>query len=384
MSAKKRRAVVLTEDLKTIRRLCKSVGGCWVPPATGPMPCRAVGDDRSIEDLPTFAPHRWVWSVVNGYTLDPGPSVHVRRTCLTKRCCRPDHLHATTSEGVRLSKSEFKHHMKRLASASPPAMVPPSIKREVVVRELTQLKALCKIDKKGCWTPRRSGRVAVRAPGDFREDSELPRQVPHRAAYMIAHGRTRLLQGTEHIRRKCENKRCCNPDHLYLHQVDDSLAEPHCRELSDGNRTLPEKTSKGVLVVTEDLNHIKALCNVSREGCWLPNVSSQCACRANGDTKPADALPRMAIHRWAWLVANGHAGVNFPGNLVHVRRTCSGRLCCNPDHLYLASPDGTKLWADDIFDTRDAGKLANSTETRVGVSETETDDDAYLRSVLMF
>lgn len=382
----KKKPMVLTQDLNAIRKICKSANGCWVPPTAGPVPCRAHGDDRSIDDLPTLAPHRWVWSVAHGYAFDPGVSVHIRRKCSTKRCCNPDHLFATTSDGVRLSKSEFKHHMKQLASTSSPSTAPRTTTDESVVKDLTQFRAMCFIDKRSCWIPQRSGRVALRLLDDLREDSQLPRLAPHRIAFMLANRRGQLLDDTEHVRRKCKTKRCCNPEHLYIQRVDRYLAKPDPMKPTRGKRMSTEKTSKGVVVVAEDLAHIKHLCQVSDEGCWLPSVSSQCACRSSDDTRPPDALPRMALHRWAWLVANGHAGQSFPGDLIHVRRTCKGRLCCNPEHLYAASPDGTLLSADQVSNFLDAETKAEKPHPREPdevAKGTAIDDDEYLRNVLL-
>jgi hypothetical protein len=95
----------------------------------------------------------------------------------------------------------------------------------------------------------------------------------------------------------------------------------------------------------------------------------------------------MALHRWAWLVAHEHATDKLPGDLVHVRRTCSGRLCCNPKHLYAASPDGSRLTIQDIFGAKDE-KTSSVVEPGLrapdGDGKDSDDADAYLRSVLMY
>lgn len=382
----KKRAVVLRQDVKAIRKLCKLVDGCWVPPTSGPVPCRADGDDRSTDDLPTLSPHRWVLSLTHGFTVDPGSSIHVRRKCSTKRCCNPDHLFATTSNGDRLSKTQFIRHMQtlqnRLEAFSPPT---PSA---VVVRDLDQLRSLCVVDAtKNCWIPRVSGRIAMRVPGDCRDDSELPRRAAHRVAFMVAQGRD-LLEGSEYVKRRCATKRCCNPAHLYLERHDAlSTSATRNPEPTDRETSVLEKTSKGVVVIGEQLDEIKQLCQMTRDGCWLPEVSSQCACRAGGDTSSADALPRMALHRWAWLVANDLASQSLPGDRVHIRRRCAGRLCCNPKHLYPATPDGVEMSIDTAIGRLEAGAPSLRGSPLEGdndrAEESRVDNDAYLRSVLM-
>lgn len=388
MGAKKKPLVVLTDDVNAIRKLCKLVNGCWVPPVSGRIACRAHGDDRPVAELPTISAHRWVWTVAHGFTCDPGPLVHVRRSCSTKRCCNPDHLFVTTSDGVQLSKSDFNRHMKELEATPSRQAAAPSDSDVPVVQDLSEFKALCSIEKNGCWIPRRSGRVAVRLAGDRHIDSDLPVQALHRVAYMLANGHTRLLQGNEHVRRRCGTKRCSNPSHLYLRCVDDQAIPAVRDQPSSGRSSVAEKTSNGLVIVGQHRDEVRALCLVSASGCWLPNVSSQCACLLDNSTSPPDALPHMALHRWSWLVANSYASRPLPGDRVHIRRTCKTRRCCNPDHLYAASPEGRVLSVKDILEVQDAASASAQQRRpdpdRESSPDSESDVDAYLRSVLMF
>ncbi|BDY29782.1 hypothetical protein hbim_03722 [Mycolicibacterium mageritense] len=280
MGVKKKPATVLTDDLKAISELCELVNGCWVPTVSGRVPCRVHGDDRPVGDLPTVAPHRWVWTVAQGFTRDPGPLVHVRRECSTARCCNPKHLFATTSDGVRLSKAEFKDHMKELGTIPTPS--------------------------------------------------------------------ERLNSGV----------------------------------------AVAEKTGQGVAVVRQSLDDVMAHCRVSKSGCWIPNAASQYACRMDDDTSTPDELPRMGLHRWSWLVANAHSPTELPSTHVHVRRTCSTRKCCNPQHLYAASPDGHALTVNEIRQVKDCASTSlRKSPSKLGghpSASIQSDNDAYLRSVLMF
>lgn len=97
---------VVTDDLFELASRCDMVSGCWYFPAGSRARCRASGDPKAAAELPVLALHRWTWAVAHGYASDPGPNIHVRRRCKSKRCCNPDHLYATTTDGVELTDAE--------------------------------------------------------------------------------------------------------------------------------------------------------------------------------------------------------------------------------------------------------------------------------------
>lgn len=239
----KKSDVVLTQDIKAVRKLCKQVKGCWIPPGSGRLPCRAERDERPDADLPTIAPHRWVWVVLHGFSSDPGPGIHVRRVCSTKRCCNPEHLYATTADGRKLTKREFKRCMRLKEESDSP---PEEITRQPVVRNLSQLRSICSIDKKrGCWIPANSGRLAVRAKHDKPSLADVPSYAPHRGAYVLKYAPERALAPSVHIRRRCATKRCCNPDHLFAATPDGKELSPEAALIANVVQVPPGESYAG-------------------------------------------------------------------------------------------------------------------------------------------
>ena len=101
------------------------------------------------------------------------------------------------------------------------------------------------------------------------------------------------------------------------------------------------------MVLADNVESISEYCHHTNTGCWVPPTLSAIACRASGDNRPDWELPKMAPHRWAWMVANGRATNPLPGSLFQVWRHCETSKCCNPDHLYLVDPDGEESSAEE-------------------------------------
>lgn len=93
-------------------------------------------------------------------------------------------------------------------------------------------------------------------------------------------------------------------------------------------------------VVEDDLNDVAAACEVDSNGCWLAPSNSAVRCRPRGDTRDPLDLPKIPLHRWAWMVANGHSRESIPTYLIQIRRKCSNETCCNPSHLSPTVPGG--------------------------------------------
>jgi hypothetical protein len=96
-------------------------------------------------------------------------------------------------------------------------------------------------------------------------------------------------------------------------------------------------------VVGADLSDVAAVCDIRANGCWLAPTNKSIRCRSNNDGRGVLDLPKMALHRWAWMVDNGLTQQPIPTYLVQIRRRCTGTTCCNPTHLYAASPGGQEL-----------------------------------------
>lgn len=215
---------------------------------------------------------------------------------------------------------------------------------------LSELRDICE-EKDGCWIFPRAGAFRCRPPHPDQASSQPPMFAPHRWAWMLANNRLdRPMNPKVGIRRRCHHEggctgdpsrclhsRCCNPEHLYLAT---SSGIPLTIEEADEYGS----SDRGAgLVLNEDLAAIAEMCDVDSHGCWLGRKAGPIACRAMDDARPDRDLPKMAIHRWTWSVAHGRASDLLPGNLIQIRRRCGSSTCCNPEHLFLSTPDGTEL-----------------------------------------
>jgi hypothetical protein len=419
--------VVLGEDLDLLKRLCNVNGnGCWITPVPGCFACRARNDERFVEDLPSMKPHRWAWLVANGHSANPraAASMVIKRNCGTKRCCNPCHLRATdpadaepattskasnpldsaaihpvlgstspwASDGksVEASASSGEHQNVAARGEAPTEAVPvqPLGPSHLLAFEddLETMAELCTLTDKGCWVTSPSA-VACRARGDVRPYDELPKMAAHRWTWMVANGySSNPLPGSMfQVRRRCVNVRCCNPEHLYLTAPDGtelSVGEAETWLQSEQSRWQDAPGIEGgslwrgqALVFEEDLDGMKLRCQLDDSGCWLAPSTGPVACRANLDTREHRELPKMAPHRWTWMIANGYASNPLPGNLFQVRRQCEKSKCCNPAHLYLTAPDGRELTL------RDAEAWLPAYQPGLQDAQTVTPTDESSRSV---
>lgn len=96
-------------------------------------------------------------------------------------------------------------------------------------------------------------------------------------------------------------------------------------------------------VFDADLGAIAAACEIRDNGCWIRPSNTQVRCRPPGDPRKPVDLPKLGLHRWSWMVANGYSNIAIPSYLIHIRRTCIGWTCCNPQHLFATSRSGVPL-----------------------------------------
>ena len=128
----------------------------------------------------------------------------------------------------------------------------------------------------------------------------------HRVAYMISNNMD-LVRGNI-IRHTCDNRSCCNPDHLYITNDGSS------RQIEDTKRRFWAKVDKQV-----------------PDSCWewMDNRTSKGYGQANMRGYPTHA------HRIAYMLANE---IGKLGSRDHVCHRCDNPPCCNPAHLFLGSP----------------------------------------------
>ena len=102
-------ALVVWGTLEDVKRLCtENEHGCWILSNPSPLPCRAMGDKRPIENLPQMQLHRWAWMVANhmAHRAISGTVIDIRHWCESKNCCNPRHLFPTNQFGKEISADE--------------------------------------------------------------------------------------------------------------------------------------------------------------------------------------------------------------------------------------------------------------------------------------
>ena len=233
----------------------------------------------------------------------------------------------------------------------------------VVGPGLGEVAALCDVRADGCWIAPSNRPVRCRPPMDTRSSIELPKMPLHRWAWLVDNYRSHQAVSPHiiHIHRRCSATTCCNPEHLYpaapggaklTHQQVDALlnrtsvvpAESLQRAVVVNDGTAYSATTT---VLTEDLAALESLCVTNQSGCWISPTTSSLPCRASGDDRPTNDLPRLSAPRWAWKVANDQAAGPLPGSQFQVWKRCSNRRCCNPEHLYITGPDGRECTVEE-------------------------------------
>lgn len=244
----------------------------------------------------------------------------------------------------------------------------------VVGPGLGEIAAICEVRPDGCWVAPSNSPVRCRPPMDTRSSIELPKMPLHRWAWLVDNYRSHQAVAPHiiQIHRRCGETTCCNPEHLYpaapggaklTHQQVDELlnrtagrspTSPHMQAVSS-ERTVFSPTTT---VLTEDLAVLASLCVVNESGCWLAPTTSALPCRAPGDDRPLNELPKLSAPRWAWKVAHDQLAGPLPGSQFQVWKRCSNRRCCNPEHLYITGQDGRECTVEEA-----QGQLEGNTST---------------------
>ena len=121
------------------------------------------------------------------------------------------------------------------------------------------------------------------------------------------------------------------------------LARDHYVRLDSNEDRVIDTPDAWGRAIGDDLNEVAAECEIDDNGCWLAPSNSPVRCRPRNDTRDPLDLPKIALHRWSWMIANGYASHAIPSYLVQVRRRCAGDMCCNPSHLFAAAPGGDEM-----------------------------------------
>lgn len=279
----------------------------------------------------------------------------------------------------------------------------------VFLDDMDDIASACAIRPNGCWLAPFEGTVRCRTRDNAGDSGQVMTMALHRWSWMVDHGLTSTPLPVDliRIREICDGERCCNPQHLRATNVlgrslsprdvamllerlasprggSPNPTSPYSDRADQVPTTAPQRknvpappvtprldslesaTAPAGLPLKDDLESIAAYCTIDRNGCWVIPKTASVPCRATGDDRPVDELPKIAPHRWAWMVVNGRAQSPLPSSLFQVWKNCGNRRCCNPDHLYLTNPDGEE---SSVEDAEEWLKSMESQEAAVSRSE---------------
>lgn len=289
--------------------------------------------------------------------------------------------HSTTDRPARSGDSE---QTSALSTSSDPYTADDAAPAQVFDDDLEQIAAACDIRADGCWIRPSNTPVRCRYRDDLRRQIDLPKMGLSRWSWIVANGYAGIAIPSYliRIRRTCGSWTCCNPQHLFatsanggalsrtaidllLRRLAGSPGQPLHRTKDSTDEGVP---NRGRLVLQANLASIRNDCTIDKSGCWVAPAAGPCACRANGDGRADEDLPKLAPHRWVWMVVHGHSSDPLPAEF-QVRRRCGNGRCCRPDHLYLTNPKGEELTPKQV-ETMLRPQLSTSQDSaRVRVSD---------------
>lgn len=206
---------------------------------------------------------------------------------------------------------------------------------------LDKIKSKCKETEKGCWEW--SHRVGLN--GRPQMSVRGKQTLAYRHAYEAYYG---PFDSKLFIMHKCDNPKCCNPEHLELGTNKDNQL--------DYIKKYGNKISKASQHSTRPANlHGKDLLEwlltnyvvINEQGCliWQKETGK------DGYGRVKYLNKKYASHRLIWALANDDFESLENNNLV-IRHCCPtpNRGCCNPEHLKIGTKSDNAL--DIIVDNR--------------------------------
>ena len=195
----------------------------------------------------------------------------------------------------------------------------PILKRTVIM-SLEWMKSNCVIDDNQCWNWGKS----ITDSGYGRTNIGNRKYFTHRLAYQLQYGD---ISESLVVRHKCDNRKCCNPEHLELGTPSDNRQDVLSRNLEYVATTNPivSNLSKKYTNLPDRIDFYLKNCN-EVESCLISNI-----------IKPT---------------TDGYYNIHFNGSLYKLHRlvlanklnkkyeeidisrhTCNNKSCINPNHL---------------------------------------------------
>ena len=210
---------------------------------------------------------------------------------------------------------------------------------------LDWIKSNCIIDRNKCWNWNKALTNGYGAIGYLGQQ-----YLVHRLSYELKYGEpSELLL----VRHKCDNRKCCNPEHLELGTHSDNSTDTAIRNSNYkpiNNRVLGGQIQK--------LKTIKERVNF-----YINNTIQESNCYISNLLKPSKDgylyiqydYKVYLLHR---LILADKLNKNYD-ELDITRHTCNNRSCINPDHLI----EGTK--SENALDSRNYSKNTKLNKEKV-------------------
>jgi hypothetical protein len=212
------------------------------------------------------------------------------------------------------------------------------------------IKSNCIIDENQCWNWNKgfSGYYGI-----LHNDNK--QYLAHRMSYELVNGK---LSEELLVRHKCDNKKCCNPDHLESGSRKDNALDFINRKIdyNPQNNTNLSAYTRTLLSITEKVEFYLENIVILNSNCYISTLlkklpSKYYSIKHNNK--------QFFLHR---LILANKLGKNY-GEIDVARHTCNNKSCINPDHLiegsrrdntidFLAYSKNTKLTKEDVISVK--------------------------------
>ena len=209
---------------------------------------------------------------------------------------------------------------------------------------LAWIKSNCTIDEKQCWNWNKFKNNYGQTVYNGKPCSV------HRVSYILAYGE---IPNGLLVRHKCDNKICCNPDHLELGTHSDNSLDTSIRNSDtkyNTNINLANKVRK-LKTIAEKVDFYLSNVEITPENCHISILLQK-----HTDYKQISYRNKLySLHR---LILANKVGKDY-NTLGIVRHTCHNKNCINPEHLI----EGSR--SDNALDSRELSKQTKLTKESV-------------------
>jgi hypothetical protein len=222
---------------------------------------------------------------------------------------------------------------------------PNSIRSSLHEVSITWMKSMCLIDDNNCW----NWNKAIHYKNGYGYLGLKGKTVlSHRLSYELANGK--IPEGLL-IRHKCNNRKCCNPEHLELGTPSENALDIKNRKTSSNNIETAIKV-RYMKTIEERLKYYIDNSNVTENCCIECNILTK---RPTGYYQISYKNRFYLLHR---LILANKLNKKYD-DIIMARHSCRNVNCINSDHL----EEGTMK--ENSLDSRKFSKNTKLTEDKV-------------------